>query len=437
MSSELFTESYPVAVIGAYALINALCLFLLDHWLCNASIKYRNSVAMRVIVSLLFISAAFLPVLALFIRHELYRYYIERYSYIWMGALMYFGAMILIMTLLEAVVRLIAFIGRRKAPKESAGQGAAAGGFDDGRGDAGDGEKRPGLAGRAFSGVMLILMIAASVGINVYGMEHARSTVITRYSVDVNKTVKNTRSLRVAFVSDLHLSYNTDPAVIRRMVDMINTEEPDVVLVGGDMFSSSFDSVPAPKDYIRMLKGIRAKEGVYWVYGNHDVEEPIFCGFPMGKPEDAVRSKKIKKFLKRSGFRILEDKYTAICKGEVQIVGRADMYKPEDKAEKRLEPDELLEDTDKEKPILVIAHEAGDFEELADEGADVLFSGHTHNGQIFPGNYIIKLFHDVTYGLAEKAGMRVIVTSGVGCYGPPIRVLTDSEIVIADISFGS
>ena len=411
MQGVIFTESHAGIVIGAYTVLNLLLLFLLDHWLCNSSVKYCHSVARRVIVCFLFIAISFLPVLALFIRDGLYKYYLERYSYIWMGFLMYFGALILVLTLIELIVRLIAKI---------AGKG-------------GSGE--PSLAGRVISGVLIVLMIGGSVGINVYGMRHARETVVTRYTVAVDKAVKHTKSLRAAFISDLHLSYNSDPSVIQQMVEQINSEKPDIVFVGGDMFTSSYDSVRDPKEYIKTLRGIKAKDGVYWVYGNHDVEEPLFCGFAMTDPEDARRTKKMKRFLKRSGFRILEDRQTAICKGEVQLVGRADKFMPVKRAEKRKAPDELLTDLDKEKPIIVLAHEADELAGLADSGADVLFSGHTHNGQIFPGNYIIKLFHDVAYGKADIDGMTVIVSSGVGCYGPPIRVLTDSEIVIADINF--
>ncbi len=411
MQAEIFTGSHAGVVVGAYIALNLLALFLLDHWLCNSSLKYRDSVARRVIVCFLFITVAFLPVLALLIRDGLYKYYIDRYSYVWMGFLMYFGALILVFTIIEGFVRLVRGIGKKDRTEKS------------------------GAAGRVMSGVLIVLMIAATVGINVYGMKHARETVVTRYNVTVNKTVKHTEALRAAFISDLHLSYNSDPAIIRQMVDKLNNEKPDVVFVGGDMFTSSYSSVRHPEEYIEILKDIKSKYGVYWVYGNHDVEEPLFCGFPMKDPEDAVRTKKMKKFLKKSGFKILEDRCTAICKGEVQLVGRADKFLPTDKAEKRKAPDELMADLDKEKPVIVIAHEADDLKELAEDGADILFSGHTHAGQIFPGNIIVGFFNDIPYGQEKINDMNVIVSSGVGCYGPPIRVLTDSEIVIADITF--
>lgn len=419
MGAEIFTESHTGMVLGAYAALNLLVLFLLDHWLCNSSFKYRNSVARRVIVCFLYITVAFLPVLSLLIRDSLYKYYLERYSYIWLGFMMYFGALILIATFFEVIVRLIVTARKDRNDEDD---------FD-------DEEKEPAVAPRVISGVLLVAMIAASVGINVYGMKHARETVVTHYDVKIDKHVKSRDTLRAAFISDLHLSYNSDVGMIRQMVDKLNREKPDIVFVGGDMFTSSYKSVLEPEEYIKALKGIKAKEGVYWVYGNHDVEEPLFCGFPIGDPKKAERTKQIKKFLKKSGFKILDDKCAAISKGEIQLVGRADEYKPVDRAEKRMAPDVLMEDIDKDKPVIVLAHEPDDFGDLAAEGGDILFSGHTHGGQIFPGNIIVDMMLDVVYGMKDRNGLKVIVSSGVGCYGPPIRVLTNSEIVIADIHF--
>ena len=460
MGSEIFTGSYPEMVVGAYVVLNLLALFLLDHWLCNASFSYRISVAKRVIVCFLFAAIASLPVLALFIRDGIYKYYLEKYSYIWMGFLMYFGALILVLTLFEIIVRLIAAAaghGRhdKDAEEDSSDPGkteneqypsmnSAEGvqyqdvaASSEAAGDADDeyDEQKPGLAGRVISGILIVLMIGAAVGINVYGMEHARDTVVTRYDVKIDKHVKNTDTLRVAFISDFHLSYNSDPSMIWQMAEKINREKPDVVLVGGDMFSSSYSAVRDHKEYIKAFKSIKAKDGVYWVYGNHDVEEPLFCGFAMAKPEEAVRTKKMKKFLKKCGFKILDDKYTAICKGEVQLAGRADKYKPVDRAKKRMKPEDFMSDLDNDKPIIVLEHEPDDFKALSGIGTDITFAAHTHAGQMFPGNLVVQALHDVAYGCKDRNGMKVIVTSGVGCYGPPIRVLTDSEIVIADIHF--
>ena len=84
----------------------------------------------------------------------------------------------------------------------------------------------------------------------------------------------------------------------------------------------------------------------------------------------------------------------------------------------------------------MLQHEPRGYEELSKAGADAVLSGHTHNGQIFPGNFIVPLFNENAYGVKELYGMQTVVTAGVGYYGPPIRVGTDSEVTVINISFG-
>lgn len=393
-------------LFGTYTLLNILAIILIDHWLCRSSLKYRESVASRVIVCFLYSALAFTPILAVLIREGTYQYLLLRYSYIWMGFLMYFGGLILIASVFELIIRLV----RKKE----------------------DGEEEH----RAVYALVLFLIFVSSIGLNVYGTIHAKNIRITHYDVKIDKQVKKAKTLRAALISDLHLSYNSNVDTIRDIVEKINSEKPDVIFVTGDIFSSSYSSVKDPEKYIKTLKGLKAKEGVYWVYGNHDVEEPLFCGFGMADPEDAVRTDKMVRFLKKSGFKILDDECTAITGGEVQLVGRADQFKPVDRARKRLSANELMDDLDRDKPILILQHEPGDFKVLAENGADVSFSGHTHAGQVFPGNIFSDIMNDVIYGMVDRHGMKVIVTSGAGCYGPPIRILTDCEVVITDISFG-
>lgn len=409
-------------IFGTYTVLNIIAVILIDHWLSRSSESYQNSVAKRVIVNFFYTVLAFIPVLAVLIKPGLYKYLLERNSYIWMGFLMYFGSMLLVATIFEVIIRIIS---RRKAKKlEKEGRSLS----DE------DVEKRAARS-RHITAFVFCLIFIAAVGVNVYGMIHARNTVVTKYDIKIDKDVKKTEKLRIALISDLHISYNSDPEMIRDMVGKLNFYKPDVVFVTGDMFSSSYDAVRKPQEYINELKEIKAKDGVYWVYGNHDVEEPLFCGFGLMPPEDAERTKRMVRFLKKSGFKILEDECVAIAGGEIQLVGRADQLKPVDKAKKRLSADELMDDIDRKKPVIVLEHEPGDYKSLAENGADIALSGHTHAGQVFPGTIVTRLMNDMVYGLDTRSGMQVLVTSGVGSYGPPIRIGTDSEIVIADISF--
>ena len=97
--------------------------------------------------------------------------------------------------------------------------------------------------------------------------------------------------------------------------------------------------------------------------------------------------------------------------------------------------EELLSDVDTTLPVIVLQHEPIEYESLAANGADVVLSGHTHAGQIFPGNLIVPYFNENAYGLKYMHGIATVVTSGVGYYGPPIRVGTDSEVMVVNISF--
>jgi predicted MPP superfamily phosphohydrolase len=80
-------------------------------------------------------------------------------------------------------------------------------------------------------------------------------------------------------------------------------------------------------------------------------------------------------------------------------------------------------------------HEPKEYKALSEAGADIVLSGHTHNGQIFPGNYVVPFFNENGYGVKELYGMKTVVTGGVGYYGAPIRVGTDSEITVIDLTY--
>ena len=100
----------------------------------------------------------------------------------------------------------------------------------------------------------------------------------------------------------------------------------------------------------------------------------------------------------------------------------------------RMTPGELLSGADQSAPILVLQHEPVEFGSLAEAGADVALCGHTHAGQIFPGNLIVPFFNENAWGYKRVDGLDTYVTAGVGYYGPPMRVGTDSEVTIIRMS---
>lgn len=404
-------------VISIYAALSFLAVFLLDLWLCKCSKRYKGSVAARVVVCFLYLAVSFIPVLATIINNGPLKFELLRWSYMWLGFFMFFGAIILGMTIIDLLIS-IPGIARRKRESED------------------DREIREGR-NRVVARIVFVLMIAGAIGANVYGYMHAMDTKITHYDVNIKKDVKKVKAIRVVMITDVHLVFNSNKKMIKRAVSMINDQKPDIVMVGGDLFSSSFYAVPDPKEYAEILAGIKSKYGTYFVYGNHDVEEPLFCGFALNDPDHAFRTQEMTDFVKAAEFTTLDDKVVSLASGSIQLAGRKDGEKAGDGTRNRMSAKELLKDVDKKKPVLVLEHEPVDYENLAKAGADMSFSGHTHAGQVWPGTIVTSMLNDMTYGLEDMHGMKVLVSSGLGFYGPPLRIGTNSEIVVCDITLGN
>jgi hypothetical protein len=96
---------------------------------------------------------------------------------------------------------------------------------------------------------------------------------------------------------------------------------------------------------------------------------------------------------------------------------------------------ELLKKCDKSLPIIVLDHRPTDLDHISLSGADILLSGHTHNGQLFPVNLIVKRYYELSWGYELKKETHVFVTSGIQVWGPPVRTAGDSEILIVNVSF--
>ncbi len=277
--------------------------------------------------------------------------------------------------------------------------------------------------------ILLILSLTA------YGYIHARQIQTTSYQVDIDKPCKDLKSLRIVLAADLHLGYNMGEAQIKQMVEKINAQKADLVVIAGDFFDNDFDAVKDPGKIAGILRRIDSRYGVYACYGNHDIQEKILAGFTFPSDEKKVSDPRMDAFLEDSGIQLLQDE-SVLIDDSFYLIGRADRERPGRGIDKRMTPEELTEDMDKTKPILVVDHEPDELSELAAAGVDLDLSGHTHDGQLFPANLVVRFFWENSYGYLEKDGMHNIVTSGVGIFGPNMRVGTKSEICVIDCQLG-
>lgn len=278
------------------------------------------------------------------------------------------------------------------------------------------------------------VVVACAVVTCLYGIFNARNIKVNEYSVTVNKSCGSDKHLKAVLVADLHMGYAIGVDHITNMVEKINQQDADIVIIAGDIFDNSYDGMDDPEGIKAQLKSIKSKYGVYAVYGNHDIDEKILMGFTFDWGGKQLHNEKMTNFMKECNIKLINDE-SVLINDEFYLVGRRDTDKPGTEDGTRAEVSELTKDLDKTKPIFVLSHEPDELQKTADAGADIDFSGHTHDGQLFPGNLTIGLFWENTCGMIKKDNMYSIVTSGVGVYGTFMRVGTDAEICSVDIDF--
>lgn len=278
------------------------------------------------------------------------------------------------------------------------------------------------------------VVVACAVATCLYGIFNARNIKVNEYSVTVNKSCGSDKHLKAVLVADLHMGYAIGVDHITNMVEKINQQDADIVIIAGDIFDNSYDGMDDPEGIKAQLRSIKSKYGVYAVYGNHDIDEKILMGFTFDWGGKQLHNEKMTNFMKECNIKLINDE-SVLINDEFYLVGRRDTDKPGTEDGTRAEISELTKDLDKTKPIFVLSHEPDELQKTADAGADIDFSGHTHDGQLFPGNLTIGLFWENPCGMIKKDNMYSIVTSGVGVYGTFIRVGTDAEICSVDIDF--
>lgn len=256
--------------------------------------------------------------------------------------------------------------------------------------------------------------ILLTVGFVSYGIYNANQIKYASYDIQTKETTLST-GMKIVLISDLHLGAVNSEKRLERIVNSINNLEPDIVCIAGDIFNDDYKAIQNPERAIDLLKGITAKYGVYASLGNHDA----------GKTFDNMTD-----FLERSNINLLNDEYVIIDE-RLALFGRVDPSPIGGFGElKREDITESIASLNINLPIVVMDHTPSKLEQY-DGRVDLILSGHTHKGQIFPGNLITNAIFDVDYGYYQKDANspQVIVSSGVGTWGMPMRVGSNSEIV--------
>ncbi len=227
-------------------------------------------------------------------------------------------------------------------------------------------------------GVVLLMLIG---GLHYHHKYREELTITTDKPLE--------KPLKVVLISDLHLGYHNRRAELARWVDMINAENPDLILTAGDIVDRSIRPV-FEGNYAQEFH--RLKAPVWTVLGNHDYysNEPL-----------------VEQFFKDAGIRLLRDESAQFR--DLTVIGRDDRTNPHRKLLSAL--------TDSTEQA----------------GIDFQFSGHTHRGQVWPISWVTDALYEKSWGHHQRGTTRYYITSGIGIWGARIRIGTRSEYLVLNI----
>lgn len=260
------------------------------------------------------------------------------------------------------------------------------------------------------------IVVSLSLLIFIYGYFNSHHTNITTYNVVLNKTLE--KPLKITAVSDIHIGADMSPERLLKEVEIINNQKSDIILLAGDIIDNNVDDFT--ENHIKAFKNLKAPLGVYAVYGNHEYYSGSF--------------EEVYDLFVKSGFNVLVDNVTYFEDYGFYLLGRDSLRHTNSDGSERMQIEELSYlIQDKTKPLIILDHVPKGLDDGKKIGADIQFSGHTHDGQFFPVNLIVRHLNVVSHGILIENGFNYIVSSGLGLWGPPMRVGTKSEIVVINV----
>ncbi|MFD4922895.1 metallophosphoesterase [Streptomyces goshikiensis] len=274
---------------------------------------------------------------------------------------------------------------------------------------AGDGMSRRRFVARVVGGAA-VAAAAGTVGYGTYGV--LRGPRVKRVTVPLAKLPRAAHGFRIAVVSDVHLGPILGRAHTARIVDTVNRTQPDLIAVVGDLVDGNVhDLGPAAEP----LRGLRARHGSYFVTGNHE----YFSGAQQWI--DHVRE---------LGLTPLENARRPLplfdLAGVNDVQGESEGHGPDFEA--------ALGDRDRSRAAVLLAHQPIVIHDAVRHGVDLQLSGHTHGGQLWPGNYLAELANPTVAGLERYGDTQLYVSRGAGAWGPPVRVGAPSDITVVELA---
>ncbi|MGZ3424154.1 MAG: metallophosphoesterase, partial [Polyangiales bacterium] len=252
-----------------------------------------------------------------------------------------------------------------------------------------------------------------AAGVAGWGVKSALADVaVHKMSVPLAKLPASMAGLTLVQLTDVHIGPTIGHDWLARVVAKVNALAPDVIVITGDLVDGSVDDL---REHVAPLRDLKAKHGVFFVTGNHE----YYSGVDSWMKE-----------LARLGIRVLRNERVELKSGSDSI----DLAGVDDWSARGYGhghgPDlaRALEGRDPSRALVLLAHQPKQIVQAAKLGVGLQLSGHTHGGQIFPWNFMVRLQQPYVAGLHEHEGAFVYVSRGTGYWGPPMRVGIPAEI---------
>ncbi len=228
--------------------------------------------------------------------------------------------------------------------------------------------------------------------------------------------------VKIVAITDVHLGNGTGKRLLGKYVEMINAQSPDMILIGGDLIDNSVEPLYR-ENMARELCSLKAPMGIYMVPGNHEYISGI---------------DKVEEFLKQTPIRLLKDSVIHLPCG-ICLIGRDDHSNKNRKSlEELLAISSATQDTCSNSghatPAILLDHQPYKLAQADKSGILLQIYGHTHRGQVWPLNLLVDKLYEQSHGYRKWENSHIYVSSGLSLWGPPLRIGTESEMVVVNIT---
>ena len=252
-----------------------------------------------------------------------------------------------------------------------------------------------------------VVSFGFTVCLLTYGYFNYKHPDINHLDITLDKPLQG-QPMKIVAISDVHLGNGTRKPQLQKFVEMINAQEPDLIIIGGDLIDNSLIPLYQQK-MAEELNQLKAPMGIYLAPGNHEYISGMEA---------------CEQFLKGTPIRLLRDSIVTLPNG-LQLIGRDDRSN-----RRRLPIAELMKQADSTKPTLLIDHQPYEVAKKDSLGIDIQFSGHTHRGQVWPLSLLVDNMYEQSHGYRRWSNSHVYVSSGLSLWGPPFRIGTKSDMLV-------